>query len=182
MKDSKLGDGWKFRDKEPENKTEIIQLFISEVEEFKHWAKTVSIKRKESIFWECDYDNQLYLDIVLELLFINFRKIEELSQEVINEIIFVIARNHEQGNIFAWKNQDIKISYLGMDENQFRFLAERIEKDGEINAKFQVPIVYQKFKYVTQKDIEILKRLAKSDNEYISKQSIIALEKLDNKK
>jgi hypothetical protein len=180
MKHPKIGEGWKFRDKVPENKNEIIQLFRTEVKEFKKWIDTVSPKRKESIFWECDYDEQLYLDIAIQLIFENFEAIHNLQKKVINEIIFVIARNHEQGNILAWKNPETEISYLKMDETQFRFLAKKIEKAGEPEAKFQVAFVYRKLKSISEKDKDLLTKLAKDSNEYVRQQSLITLERLEN--
>jgi len=176
MKQPKLGEGWKFRDMMPENKKEIIQLFISEVKEFRRWANTVSKERKESIFWECDYDQQLYLDIVIELIFERIKSLQDLPSKVIEEILFVIARNHEQGNILSWKNPDKEISYLKMDKVQFRFLSSEIIKRGENNAKFQIAIVYRKLNSITAKDREILTQLACDEDPFVKNQGMITLE------
>lgn len=182
MQKSIFGEGWKFRDKEPENLNEVISLFISEVKEFRNWATKVSPERKKSKFWECDYEEQLYLDVACELLFIKFRDLQKLPKIIVEELIYIIARNYEQGNYVAWMNKnDNKISYNGMSENQFRFLASQINASTEAAFKFQIATAYRKLSNYHHKDFDIINSLINDKNEHISTESRITLMKMNKK-
>ena len=81
------GEGFKYRNKKPKNKEEIIEMFLLEIKLFREWIKQVPKERKKSFFWECDYDEMLYLDILLELIFENFPDLKKIDKHLLDEII-----------------------------------------------------------------------------------------------
>lgn len=180
MKLAKLGQRFQYRDLlEPENCEEVIQVFNNEINEFIKWANTLSETVKESIFWETNYDEQLYLDVSIERLLNCFPNLEDLDKSIIDNLVYAIARNHEQGNILAWMHEkDDNISHVSMSLQQFKYLAKAIVQSNEMDAKFQVAAVYRKIETskILQSDIELVKKLAQSDDEYTRRQSKFTLE------
>ena len=186
MKQSKLGEGFNYRDQQPENEQEVIDLLQSEFEQFIKWTDVVPPKRKESLFWECDYDEQLYLDTALNHIFKYFQNLAELDSRVVTQIVYVIACNHEQGNILAWMNSELPISYLSMSIRQFKYLARIILRNTEADerAVFQVVAIFRKLNpsEIDEEEISLLEQHQYHESEFVRDQVATTMEHISNLK
>jgi hypothetical protein len=158
-------------------KKEIIQQINNHVFQFKNWLhENYSQERiDKELYDDTGYPNWNEVEDTFEIAFkeLNF---ENLIEEELKAIGFLIARQWDVGNIFPYFNKEI--SLLGMTEKQLLILAEYAVNSNEWSLKQQCAASIWKAKTNTNKAIEIALKFFQDKDGGIRSCSLNSLYKL----
>jgi hypothetical protein len=113
---------------------------------------------------------------------LNSDKISSLSPQAQTNLLYLIARNLDSGQMIDWFHDTPQLSYLGnLKQADFIMLAttllklEHIEFD---DAKGQIAACFKKFTELTKEKEELLLSYYHNPNEFTKRQALISLGKL----
>lgn len=163
------------------HKEEIIQQINNHVFLFQNWLKENYSQERidQQLYDDTGYPNWNEIEDTFEVLFkaLNF---EELIEEELKAIGFLIARQWDVGNIFPYFHKEI--SLLGMTEKQLLILAEYGIYSQEWSLRQQCAASIWKAKNHKNKAIEIALKYYEDKDEEIRRHSLNSLYKLEYKK
>jgi len=163
------------------HKKEIIEQINHHVIQFKNWLKENYSQEKidKELYDDTGYPNWNNVEETFEIAFkkLNF---EELIEEELKAIGFLIARQWDVGIIFPYFNKEI--SLLGMTEKQLLILAEYGINSREWSLRQQCAASIQKAKNFRNEAIEIALKYYNDKDDDIRRHALSSLYKLEYKK
>jgi hypothetical protein len=137
-----------------------------EIAKFKKWAAKIEEKERYGE-WECDYQNWFEIYDGIEQL-MHTKPAEQLSNEAINEIIYILARG----------NETEAVAYKLFKNNSFLLeLKPYIISSEEVDAKWQLA-AFLGMEYTNASEIEEdLIILVNDNDEYVSRMALQSLAK-----
>jgi long-subunit acyl-CoA synthetase (AMP-forming) len=134
-----------------------------QIEQFRAWANTYPIEQCSGE-WECDYDewNLLYASFAK---FLQDCPVEEWNQEVIQDVLYIIARDNEM---------EIMISDLAQNANRLLVVAVAA-LSSERDAKWQIAAKLGTMSSHLQEAELLLLKFVEDDEEYVRRHALLAL-------
>lgn len=161
-------------------KEEIIEQIENHVKEFKKWLTenySEDSLRKE-LYDDTGYPNWSAIETTFETAFKEL-PFEDLNEEELENISFLLARQWNVGIIFPYFKEEI--SQIGMTENQLLILAEYGLKSKEWSFKQQCAASIYKVQENKKKAIEIALKYNQDTDVHIRRYSLLSLHKLGYK-
>lgn len=158
-------------------------VILDNVLVFKKWlADNYSANQIENyIYDDAGYPEWVEIESDLTKLF-KEDKINELTEDETNGLIFLIARNWDVGTILNWfnTNDGKSISQIGMKESQFIYLFPFAVQSDEKYAKNQFASIIPLLKSISKEEAyKMLLELVSDNDEYVKRCCFSSLLKLD---
>ena len=110
-------------------------------------------------------------------------QLNTLDEEDKINLLYLIARNWDVGNMISWLSQKRPLSWLGnLSDKDFIDLSKIVVKIDDIefeDAKCQFISSFKKFEKLTPEIEEILLRTYETASEYVKRLALLSLAKLD---
>lgn len=166
------------------NKMKSTKTILKEqVKAFRNWwAENYTLEAiKELLTDDPGYPNWLEIEIFFGKLIEN-KEFVDLDEEDQINLLWLIARNWDLGNMIAWLTKGSQLSLMGkMQKTDFVMLSKTLLKlnHPEFNdAKSQIVFSFQKFEKLTPEIETILLKFYEDEDEYTKRLSLMTLGKL----
>lgn len=152
------------------------------VTEYRQWLKAnFSIKEiDQNLTDESAYPQWQDIESFFKEL-IEAKKLDLLDEEDLNNLLYLIARNEENGRLIAWFSNAEQLSNIVNLENadflKLAQIASRCTHNDYTAAKYQFAAAFRKFHHLTVEIEAILLRFFDDSDEYTRRQSLISLAK-----
>jgi hypothetical protein len=162
--------------------TTIKDKLLYFVTDFRQWwADNYTLEEIEKL-WTDDVSYPKWDEITLffsELL--DKKLLTNLDREDQTNLLYLIGRDWDIGNMIAWLGKGTELSYCGeLQKSDFLILAQtltELEKPEFDDAKSQIISSFKKFEEITTEIEEILLKFYHEKNEYTKRQSLCTLGK-----
>lgn len=146
------------------------EIFLHEVQRFRRWTTTIPVERTQWIGWECNYLE--WADVCSAASnFLAAVNIENLSEQTINALLYIIAADNE-----CW----IIVYEVAKCPKNLLYLAQAAILSPYADAKWQLAIELGKLLTHKSEAERILLAFAKDEDEYTRRRTLMALAELDS--